>query len=483
MKAAIAVLSKDGHNVFEKVVEVMKLFDIGQPMYFGLVSPKDSFLEKNFAILNNKCIDWSVLAGFASTLSKTDSGYELLQLDDASMLFAGKVYSSVPKKSVTDWLSSDPQHCERLLHDMIQQADGDYSFILVKKGMMLAGRDPLGVQPLYYGENKEIAAFATNRKALWLLGIKTPLSFPPGNLGFADQQGFKFNPVKTLTYSLSQPLSIDEAALKLQVFLEESIKRRVRGLEKVAIAFSGGLDSSLISFLANKLGAKVTLIHVSMENKPEIEEAIAAADALNLPMQVDLFKESDVEKTVPKVVKLIEEPNSVKTSIGVPFYWISEKASEEGFKVVLAGQGADELFGGYKRYVNEYCQNGNEKAQKTMFNDVLNIYESNLERDKKIFSHFDIDLRLPFAMFELVDFALRLPLDCKMEQKPDTLRKLVLRKLALNVGLPKSIADKPKKAVQYSTGINDAIKRIARKHKKPVNNYLSELFQQSKNDI
>jgi len=74
-------------------------------------------------------------------------------------------------------------------------------------------------------------------------------------------------------------------------------------------------------------------------------------------------------------------------------------------------------------------------------------------------------------------------LDCKIEQKPNTLRKLVLRKLALNVGLPKSIADKPKKAVQYSTGINDAIKRIAKKHKKTVNNYISELFQQSKNNL
>jgi len=483
MKTTFAVLSKDGHSVFEKEIAILKLFDLGQPMYFGLVSPKDSLLEKNFAMLNKKCMDWSTLAGFASSRSKTASGYELLQLDDASIFFEGRVYSPVPKTSVTDWLSNESQHCEKLLHIMIQQVDGDYSFIMLKEGWMMAGRDPLGVQPLYYGENKEIAAFATNRKALWQLGIETPLSFPPGNLGFADKQGFKFKPVKTLTYSFSQAFSIDEAALKLQAYLEESIKRRVRGLEKVAIAFSGGLDSSIISFLANKLGVRVTLIHVSMENKAETEEAIAAADALNLPMQVDLFKESDVEKTLPKVVELIEEPNSVKTSIGVPFYWISEKAFEAGFKVVLAGQGADELFGGYQRYVNEYCLNGNEKTRKTMFNDVLNIYESNLERDKKLSSHFNIELRLPFAMFELVDFANRLPLDCKIEQKPNTLRKLVLRKLALNVGLPKSIADKPKKAVQYSTGINDAIKRIAKKHKKTVNNYISELFQQSKNNL
>jgi len=483
MKATVAVLSKDGHSVFEKELSVLKLFDLGQPMYFGLVTPKDSLLEKNLAMLNKKCRVCSTLAGFASTRSKIDSGYDFLQLDDASIFFEGRIYSPVLKTEITDRLSGEPQHCEKLLHNIIQQMDGDYSFLMLKEGWIMAGRDPLGVQPLYYGENKEIAAFATNRKALWQLGIETPLPFPPGNLGLANKQGFKFKPVKTLTYSFSQPLSIDEAALKLEVFLEESIKRRVRGLEKVAIAFSGGLDSSIISLLANKLGARVTLIHVSMENQPDTEEAIAAADALNLPMQVYLFKESDVEKTLPKVVGLIEEPNSVKTSIGVSFYWIAEKASEAGFKVVLAGQGADELFGGYQRYVNEYCQDGNEKAQKTMFNDVSNIYESNLERDIKLTSHFDIELRLPFAMFELVDFAMRLPLDCKMEQKPDTLRKLVLRKLALNVGLPKSIADKPKKAVQYSTGINDAVKRIAKKHKKTVNNYISELFQQSKNNL
>jgi hypothetical protein len=67
-----------------------------------------------------------------------------------------------------------------------------------------------------------------------------------------------------------------------------------------------------------------------------------------------------------------------------------------------------------------------------------------------------------------------------MEQKPDTLRKLVLRKVALDVGMPSSMVDRPKKAVQYSTGINDAIKRVAKKQGKTVNEYINELFQESK---
>ena len=217
-----------------------------------------------------------------------------------------------------------------------------------------------------------------------------------------------------------------------------------------------------------------------MENQAETEEAIDASDRLNLPIQVDLFKDSDVEEMLPKVVALIEEADPIKAAVGLPFYWAAQKAAEEGFHVVLAGQGADELFGGYQRYVNEYCKDGAEAVRKTMFGDVVRIHESNLERDLKITGYFDVELRLPFAWVDLAAFALSLPIEFKIEQKPDTLRKLVLRKVALNIGMPISVVDKPKKAVQYSTGINEAIKRIAKKQGKTVNEYVTELYNKSR---
>jgi asparagine synthase (glutamine-hydrolysing) len=251
-------------------------------------------------------------------------------------------------------------------------------------------------------------------------------------------------------------------------------------VKEVSVAFSGGLDSSIVAYFANKLGLRVHLFHVSMENQTETEDAIEASEKLNLPLQVDLFKDSDLENTLLQVVSLIEEADPIKVSIGLPFYWVAEKAAEARFHVMLAGQGADELFGGYQRYVKEYCKDGGEKVRKTMFNDVANIFESNLERDIKITSYFDVQLRLPFASFEVAEFALTLPIECKMEQKEDTLRKLVLRKVALNIGLPSVLVDKPKKAVQYSTGINDAIKRVAKNQSKTVNEYVTDLFQRSK---
>lgn len=483
MKVTVAVLDKNGDNAVERVLDLLNSFDLGAPSRFGLISPKKSLVEKNVEIIKKQGLKSSTVAGYVTSKPKSNCDYEHLQLDDAALLFEGRVYSPVPKTAVTEQVAKEPLHCEAALQTLIQQTDGDYSFLMLKEGWVAAGRDPIGVQPLYFGENRDIAAFATNRKALWKLGIENPVSFPPGNLAFVNREGFKFQPVKTLTYTEPKPITMDDAAKQLQALLEESIQRRVQGLKEVAVAFSGGLDSSLVAFLASKCGVKVNLLHVSLENQVETEEAIKAADELNLPLQVHLFKDSDVENILPEVIDLIEEPDPIKASIGVPFYWAAEKAAEAGFKVMLAGQGADELFGGYQRYVNECCKDGNEKVRKTMFNDVVRIHESNLERDLKITSFHDVELRVPFGSFDLAEFALSLPVELKIENKTDTQRKLVLRKMALNVGIPNLMSEKPKKAVQYSTGINDAIKRIAKNHEKIVNEYVSELFQQSRNNI
>jgi asparagine synthase (glutamine-hydrolysing) len=482
MKATIAVLDKNGDSAVNRVLDLLNSFDVGQPSRFGLISPKKSLFEKNVEIIKKHGIKSSTVAGYVTSKPKSTNDYEHLQLDDVALFFEGRVFSQVPKTAVIEQVANTPLHCEAILQTLMEQADGDYSFFLLKEGWVAAGRDPIGVQPLYFGENRDIAAFTTSRRALWKLGIETPLSFPPGNLVFVNKEGFKFKPVKTLTYTEPKPTAMDDAAKTLQVLLEQSIQRRVNGLKEVAVAFSGGLDSSLVAFMASKCGVKVSLLHVSLENQAETEEAIKAADVLDLPLQINLFKDSDVEATLPKVVGLIEEPDPIKASIGIPFYWVAENAYEAGFKVMLAGQGADELFGGYQRYVNECCNDGNEKVRKTMFDDVVRIHESNLERDLKITSFYDVELRVPFGSFDLVKFALGLPVELKIEKKTDTLRKLVLRKAALNAGVPAAIAEKPKKAVQYSTGINDAVKRIAKKHQKTVNEYIHELFLQTRSN-
>jgi asparagine synthase (glutamine-hydrolysing) len=415
--------------------------------------------------------------GGNATLSSHDRQHRV-RLGDTTVLFEGRIYSPTLGASGTEIIAKKLQHVDHLKasETFLKEVEGDFSFMIAEPQRIIAGRDSMGVQPLYYGENRTVAALASNRKALWKLGIEKTQSFPPGHLGFVSREGFKFKPIKTLVYSEPKPITMQKAAETLQKLLERSVRRRVSGTKEIAVAFSGGLDSSVVAFLASKCRANVHLTHVSLENRPETEEAKKAAEELSLPLQVYLFREADVEKVVSRVVELIEEADAVKVSIGVPFYWTAEKASEAGFRVLLAGQGADELFGGYQRYVNDYLLYGKEKVRRVMFDDVVKLHESNIERDVKICGFHDVELRLPFASYQIAKFALNLPIELKIERSADSLRKLVLRKVAVDMGLPSSIVEKPKKAVQYATGINAALKKLAKKQKITVTEYVNKLF-------
>jgi len=426
-------------------------------------------MKATIAVLDKK--------GGNANLSSYDKQH-CVRLGNATVLFTGRIYSPIPAASGAEILAKKLEQADRIKASeaFLKEVEGDFTFMIVEPERIIAGRDPVGVQPLYYGENGNVTAFASNRKALWKLGIDDVRSFPPGNVAIVSREGFKFKPVKTLAYAQPKPVTMPEAAEALKKLLERSVQRRVSGLKEVAVAFSGGLDSSVVAYLASKCPVDVHLVHVSLENRPETEEAKKAANALNLPLQFSLFREADVEKVLSKVVELIEEPDPVKASIGVPFYWAAEKTAVAGFKVLLAGQGADELFGGYQRYVNEYLQHGAEAVRKTMFDDVVGINESNLERDMKICGFHDVELRLPFASYSLAEFAVALPVELKIEREAGSLRKLVLRKTAENMGLPASITEKPKKAVQYATGINGVVKKLAKKHKATVAEYINKLF-------
>jgi len=397
---------------------------------------------------------------------------------DVGVVFEGRVYSP-------QWLSSGAEAlAERLQLEgsvkaaevFLSEAEGDFAFAIAERGRIVAGRDALGVQPLYYGESADAAALASSRRALWALGIVEARSFPPGHLAVVSRGGFEFRAVKTLSYSEPKPLDLDAAAVALWRLLGESVCRRVSGVGEVAVAFSGGLDSSVVAFLASKCDVNVNLVHVSLEDRAETVDARKAAEALGLPLQVHLFGEADVEAAAAAVTALIEEDDPVKVSIGIPFYWVAEKAAAAGFRVLLAGQGADELFGGYQRYANAYLTVGEERVRRMMFDDVVRLYESNLERDVKICGFHGVELRLPFATYALAEFAVALPAALKLERKAGALRKLVLRKAAENMGLPVSVTAKPKKAVQYATGVNAALKKLAGKQKLTVGEYVHKLF-------
>lgn len=481
MRTWAAVLNKKGENAVPAVLDVLEALHPNEKVCFSATTRIAFLVGQEMRLLRSHKACSSVVVGTAQSMGLPSDEPHVMYFGDLTAVFDGVSYEPILKKPpLKEFSKSMNGDREEFAKDFVECSEGDYSLVLASEGKLVSARDPLGVAPLYYGENNEMAALASNRKTLWQLGIAEPKSFPPGNVASVTRDGFKFTPVKTLPFQEPEQISMQEAAATVQRMLEVSVLRRVQGVRKVAVAFSGGLDSSLVAFLAKRCGVEVELVHVSLENQSETEEAQRAAKELDLPLHVHLFKEADIERDLPKVISLIEEPDPIKAAVGVPFYWTAQKTSAAGLKVLLAGQGADELFGGYQRYVTEYLTQGDEAVRRTMYHDVACVYESNLERDEKICIHHDVELRLPFASFELVKFAMSLPTDLKFEKQADSLRKLVLRRVAVNVGLSRAVAEKPKKAVQYSTGISNALKRIAKKHGLTLAEYTNHLYTEAR---
>jgi asparagine synthase (glutamine-hydrolysing) len=475
----MAALSKSGRDVVPTVIQALDSLMV-EDSHFILASPSELNEADSAQTLREANLCSSIAVGCILPKRLQRFAPQFARNGNAMFVFEGRLYSSRRKDFQSELYHKTSLRHEKTLETLLKEAEGDFLAIAAEPNRILAVRDSVGVQPFYYAENADLAALATNRTALWKLGMVEVYSLTPGNLASVGSKGFEFKPVKTLVYKKPRETTLPEAAQTLQQLLEFSVRVRVRGMREVAVAFSGGLDSSVVAFLAKKCGTHVHLVHVSLFGQRETEDAKGAADDLKLPLSVHLFEADDVEKTVSKVVELIEEPDPVKAAIGIPFYWIAQKTAEAGLHVLLAGQGADELFGGYQRYVNEYLAHGEDEVRKTMFNDVAKLHESNIERDEKICGFHGVELRLPFASFGIAEFASSLPVALKIEKKPDGLRKLVLRRLALNAGLPEVLLNKPKKAIQYATGVNEALRKIARKHGVTVRAYVERLFREGK---
>jgi asparagine synthase (glutamine-hydrolysing) len=478
MGTIVAVKHKKDGDATETVLAMLNALATKSIEAYGIASSTTIEIKNSFQQLQNRKIGSSTVVGYAfSRILKQDKP-QPLKSNDVTIVFDGRVFPAGKRSSDSEFFARKLSgNKEENAKTFIKEVEGNFAFVIAETERLTAGRDPLGLNPLYYGENDVFVGLASERKALWNIGIRAVHSFPPGHVAVADERGFKFSLAKRLTFSKPKQMTMKNAAEKLQVLLERAAIIRLSGLSEVTVAFSGGLDSSIVAFLSKKLGADVRLIHVSLKDQAETEHAKITAEELKLPIYVFTYSENDVSEVLPLVLQIIEEPDPVKASIGVPIYWAAEKSAEMNRRVILAGQGSDELFAGYRRYVDAYIKGGSDKAQETIFRDIIGIHESNFERDFKICSFHGVEMRLPFATYEIAKFAVDLPIELKIQPSDHTLRKLVVRQTARNLGLPQATVDRPKKAMQYATGVNDTLNRLAKRKHLTLKEYIHETFQ------
>jgi asparagine synthase (glutamine-hydrolysing) len=479
MGALVAAVNKKGENVLPTVVAMLRQLKHRGNSGHGVATPDLAKSAKTFEELNFKNLSSSVALGHNLSCILPRDQPQPVQGNGFTVVFEGRLFPSpnlpdLPEvKEIVGKLASNPL---RNAGSIIESCDGSYVFALAESSRIVAGRDVFGATPLYYGENDTLCAVASERKALWKNGIRDVRSFPPGQLTVMDAQGFSFHSVKELRMPPRETVDMETAARALQLLLLESTRKRVSDLEAVAVAFSGGIDSSVVAVLAENVGLDVQLVSVGLEGQREVMFAEEAAEALGLPLHLQTYTVNELEQTLAEVLWLIEEPHVINACIAVPFYWTAETASKLGYPVLLAGQGADELFGGYQRYLTEYERSGAEAVDQKMFHDIENAYRANFQRDNQVCSFSGVELRLPFIDCDVVDFSLRLPLRLKINSVDDKLRKRVLRRVARNLEIPSFMTDKRKKAVQYTTGVTKALQRLAKDEGLTLREYVEKAF-------
>ncbi len=477
MGALAAVVDKKEKNAFPKVVSMLKeLTHRGRDAHGAATHNQVRIAKSLDGLLVEETNSDIAIGHNLSRIFSEDRPQPVLG-EGFALVFDGRLFL-YPKKSEVDEIVEELKpDAQKNAGNIIEKFDGSYTFAIAFRNAIIAGRDTLGISPLYCGENETTCAVASEQKALWSIGIKNVRSFPPGNLAVISRSGFSFKPIKPLTQPPLRRMKMESASKRLRDLLLKSMRERLIESKKVAVAFSGGLDSSLIAVLAKICGADVYLISVGLESQVELQYAKDAAEALGLPVHLKTYELDDVEKTLPKVLWLIEEPDAMKASVAIAFYWAAEVASKLGYKVIFAGQLGDELFGGYQKYLRAYSQRGIAAVQNIMFQDVVSSYEMNFQRDNQVCAFHKVELRLPFADREVVGFSLSLPVDLKIDLAR-SVRKMIFRMVAETLGMPQFIVNRPKKAIQYATGVEGALRKLARGKGLTLKEYIEKVFKE-----
>lgn len=263
----------------------------------------------------------------------------------------------------------------------------------------------------------------------------------------------------------------DKIIKKLKELLENAVKKTCFE-NKIGVIFSGGLDSGIIAFLAKKF-SNVTAYCVGVENSNDVLHVKNLVNKVKeFKIKIKIFDIEEVKKILPKILKIVEDKNPTQISCAIPIYFASREANKDKIKVMLIGQGGDELFGGYNRYL-KHVEN-EKKLEKILLEDVENIYRDNLNRDVLVCKHNGIELRAPYMDEELKNFSLKIPIKLKIKEikdgefsscidivnKKKFVRKYILRKVAEEIELPKEIINRRKKAMQYGSGSWKILKKL-----------------------
>ena len=342
---------------------------------------------------------------------------------------------------------------EEFGYDFCNRLDGDWAFVVVDGDDFIAGRDPLGVKPLYYGlDGRGRIYFSSEMKPI-ADQCRTFSTFPPGHY-YTQKTGF----VKYYKPEYEDYLKADqELDLKLiRETLTEATRKRLMSDVPIGVLLSGGLDSSLTSAIASRLladsGKKLHSFSIGLDaDAPDVAAARKVAEFLETEHHEVHFTVEEGIKILDKLIWHLETYDVTSIRASTPMYFLSKSITDLGIKVVLSGEGADEIFGGYLYFRNAPST---EDFQKESIERVQKLFTADLLRaDKSTMAH-GLETRVPFLDKKFLEIAVRIKTEEKMPKTYDGKEKYILRKAfdtPENPYLPEEVLWRQKE--QFSDGV------------------------------
>lgn len=358
---------------------------------------------------------------------------------------------------------------------------GDYAFALYDKAkdVYLIGRDPIGIVPLYQGWDSDGRYYvASELKALE--GVCCTIEeFPNGSYFFSkDEKPVKWYKRDWENYDAvkNNASLIPDGIAKVRSALEEAVKRQLMCDVPYGVLLSGGLDSSIIASVTQKFAAKriesgstqeawwprLHSFAVGLEGSPDLIAAKKAAEYIGTVHHEVHFTIQEALDILPDVIYHIETYDITTVRASTPMFLLSRVIKSMGIKMVLSGEGSDELFGGYLYFhkapnAKEFHEELVRKLSKLHLYDCL--------RANKSLMAWGVEGRVPFLDKNFIDVAMRINPEDKMcsagKDGSQRMEKWILRK-AFEDYLPKEIAWRQKE--QFSDGVGyswiDTLKKM-----------------------
>ena len=228
---------------------------------------------------------------------------------------------------------------------------------------------------------------------------------------------------------------------------------------RIGVAFSGGVDSSLVAKLCHDMGYDVTLLTVGFPGSHDIGFAKEINRSYGYPHEILEITGGSFRRTVPRIRGAVRTTGGLSwIENSIAFYYVSRLAHGLGIRAVVTANGADELFCGYDAYRRALDGGGPGRIAELMGQKLDNELEM-MAAINRVTSGFGVTLLQPLLSAGFVRFARGIPLEQKITGGTDTVRKHVLRRLAVRCGVPQAACEKRKKALQYGSLIHRELLR------------------------